>query len=207
MDTRINRLHSMIYYLPFVVGVSQLTRSPQRVRGATIGFKNEFPLVQVDASGRWSCVRSALLSLRALILCYFSRLPARRHTSTLLTNDHVQRKVMGTGYLLMRGSSTCLLSGLTLIRSCLFWACLPCSFFAATVPTPEQTYAVGGRFSLTLFHVDWIVADARTQALAPDLRRKVDANRTARMTQERVLKQQTEAQASHICPFRVVRPE
>ncbi|KAN0077246.1 hypothetical protein V8E55_011101 [Tylopilus felleus] len=43
----------------------------------------------------------------------------------------------------------------------------------ATVPTPEQTYA----------------------ALAPDLRRKVDTNRAARMAQERVLKQQIEAQA------------
>jgi hypothetical protein len=43
----------------------------------------------------------------------------------------------------------------------------------ATVPTPEQTYA----------------------AMAPDLRRKVDANRTARMAEERILKQQTEAQA------------
>jgi len=42
----------------------------------------------------------------------------------------------------------------------------------ATVPTPEQTYA----------------------ALAPDLRRKVDANRAARVAQERVLAQQTEAQ-------------
>ena len=39
---------------------------------------------------------------------------------------------------------------------------------------------------------------ARTQALAPDLRRKVDANRAARMAQERVLKQQIEAQASHL---------
>jgi len=43
----------------------------------------------------------------------------------------------------------------------------------ATVPTPEQTYA----------------------AMAPDLRRKVDANRAARVAQERVLKQQIEAQA------------
>ncbi|KAF8447918.1 hypothetical protein L210DRAFT_701429 [Boletus edulis BED1] len=43
----------------------------------------------------------------------------------------------------------------------------------ATVPTPDQTYA----------------------ALAPDLKRKVDANRAARMAQERVLKQQVEAQA------------
>ncbi|KAH0830608.1 hypothetical protein J3R83DRAFT_2063 [Lanmaoa asiatica] len=42
------------------------------------------------------------------------------------------------------------------------------------------------------------VADARTQALAPDLRRKVDANRAARMTQERVLKQQIEALASYL---------
>jgi len=42
----------------------------------------------------------------------------------------------------------------------------------ATVPTPEQTYA----------------------AMAPDLRRKVDANRATRMAQERVLKEQIEAQ-------------
>ncbi|KAG6376189.1 hypothetical protein JVT61DRAFT_2164 [Boletus reticuloceps] len=35
------------------------------------------------------------------------------------------------------------------------------------------------------------------QALAPDLKRKVDANRAARIAQERVLKQQVEAQASH----------
>ncbi|KAG9318526.1 hypothetical protein JVU11DRAFT_617 [Chiua virens] len=35
-----------------------------------------------------------------------------------------------------------------------------------------------------------------TQAMAPDLRRKVDANRAARMAQERVLKQEIEAQAS-----------
>ncbi|KIJ69346.1 hypothetical protein HYDPIDRAFT_105945 [Hydnomerulius pinastri MD-312] len=44
----------------------------------------------------------------------------------------------------------------------------------ATVPTPEQTYA----------------------ALAPDLRRKVDANRAARLAQEQVMKQQIDAQAS-----------
>ncbi|KAF9227868.1 hypothetical protein BS17DRAFT_774439 [Gyrodon lividus] len=45
----------------------------------------------------------------------------------------------------------------------------------ATVPTPEQTYA----------------------ALAPDLRRKVDANRAARLAQERVMKQQIDAQISN----------
>lgn len=54
---------------------------------------------------------------------------------------------------------------------------------------------------------DSLLADARTQALAPDLRRKVDANRAARVAQERVLAQQTEAQASAICPIRVVRPK
>ncbi|KIJ17453.1 hypothetical protein PAXINDRAFT_168110 [Paxillus involutus ATCC 200175] len=45
----------------------------------------------------------------------------------------------------------------------------------ATVPSPEQTYA----------------------ALAPDLRRKVDANRAARLAQERVMKDQIDAQASN----------
>ncbi|KIK97090.1 hypothetical protein PAXRUDRAFT_825302 [Paxillus rubicundulus Ve08.2h10] len=45
----------------------------------------------------------------------------------------------------------------------------------ATVPSPEQTYA----------------------ALAPDLRRKVDANRAARLAQERVMKEQIDAQASN----------
>lgn len=35
-----------------------------------------------------------------------------------------------------------------------------------------------------------------TQTLAPDLRRRVDANRAARIAQERVLKQQIKAQAS-----------
>ncbi|KAF9246477.1 hypothetical protein BU15DRAFT_22038, partial [Melanogaster broomeanus] len=46
----------------------------------------------------------------------------------------------------------------------------------ATVPTPEQTYA----------------------ALAPDLKRKVDANRAARLAQEQLMKQQIDAQASHV---------
>lgn len=41
-----------------------------------------------------------------------------------------------------------------------------------TVPTPEQTYA----------------------AMAPDLRKKVDANRTTRLTQEQELKRLIEAQ-------------
>lgn len=36
--------------------------------------------------------------------------------------------------------------------------------------------------------------------MAPDLRRKVDANRAARMAQERVLKEQIEAQASSRSP-------
>jgi len=45
----------------------------------------------------------------------------------------------------------------------------------ATVPTPEQTYA----------------------ALAPDLKRKVDANRAARLAQEQLMKQQIDAQASN----------
>ncbi|KAI6028445.1 hypothetical protein F5J12DRAFT_715138 [Pisolithus orientalis] len=43
----------------------------------------------------------------------------------------------------------------------------------ATAPTPEQTYA----------------------AMAPDLRKKVDANRTARLAQEQELKRLIEAQA------------
>lgn len=42
----------------------------------------------------------------------------------------------------------------------------------ATVPSPEQTYA----------------------AMAPDLRKKVDANRTARLAQEQELKRLIEAQ-------------
>ncbi|KAH7924562.1 hypothetical protein BV22DRAFT_1034973 [Leucogyrophana mollusca] len=42
----------------------------------------------------------------------------------------------------------------------------------ATVPTPEQTYA----------------------ALAPDLRKKVDANRAARLAQEQTMQQQIDAQ-------------
>ncbi|EGN95479.1 hypothetical protein SERLA73DRAFT_186510 [Serpula lacrymans var. lacrymans S7.3] len=42
----------------------------------------------------------------------------------------------------------------------------------ATTPTPEQTYA----------------------ALAPDLRRKVDANRAARLAQEETMKRQINAQ-------------
>ncbi|KAI0957128.1 hypothetical protein AcW1_005620 [Taiwanofungus camphoratus] len=44
----------------------------------------------------------------------------------------------------------------------------------ATVPTPEQTYA----------------------AMSPDLRRKVDANRAARLAMENATKQQTDAQLS-----------
>jgi len=43
----------------------------------------------------------------------------------------------------------------------------------ATVPTPEQTYA----------------------AMAPDLRRKVDAHRAARLTQEQTIKRQIDAQS------------
>ncbi|KAI0818921.1 hypothetical protein BC629DRAFT_1465172 [Irpex lacteus] len=42
----------------------------------------------------------------------------------------------------------------------------------ATVPTPEQTYA----------------------AMSPDLRRKVDANRAARLAREAATRQQAEAQ-------------
>ncbi|KAK7693270.1 hypothetical protein QCA50_002837 [Cerrena zonata] len=42
----------------------------------------------------------------------------------------------------------------------------------ATVPTPEQTY----------------------QAMSPDLRRKVDANRAARLARERATNQQASAQ-------------
>ncbi|KAG2158445.1 uncharacterized protein EDB93DRAFT_670052 [Suillus bovinus] len=44
---------------------------------------------------------------------------------------------------------------------------------SATVPTPEQTYA----------------------AMAPDLRRKVDANRAARALQEQTIKRQVDAQS------------
>ncbi|KAG0705043.1 hypothetical protein DFH29DRAFT_908542 [Suillus ampliporus] len=43
----------------------------------------------------------------------------------------------------------------------------------ATVPTPEQTYA----------------------AMSPDLRRKVDANRAARLAQEQTMKRQMDAQS------------
>ncbi|KAG1754430.1 hypothetical protein EDB19DRAFT_653476 [Suillus lakei] len=43
---------------------------------------------------------------------------------------------------------------------------------SATVPTPEQTYA----------------------AMSPDLRRKVDANRAARLVQEQTIKRQIDAQ-------------
>ncbi|KAJ8597878.1 hypothetical protein M405DRAFT_802705 [Rhizopogon salebrosus TDB-379] len=43
----------------------------------------------------------------------------------------------------------------------------------ATVPSPEQTYA----------------------AMAPDLRRKVDANRAARLSQEHTMKRQINAQS------------
>lgn len=43
----------------------------------------------------------------------------------------------------------------------------------ATVPTPEQTYA----------------------AMSPDLRRKVDANRAARLAQEQTIKRQIDAQS------------
>ncbi|KAG1756452.1 uncharacterized protein EDB91DRAFT_1041985 [Suillus paluster] len=43
----------------------------------------------------------------------------------------------------------------------------------ATVPTPDQTYA----------------------AMSPDLRRKVDANRAARLAQEQTMKRQIDAQS------------
>ncbi|KAG1826958.1 uncharacterized protein BJ212DRAFT_1257094 [Suillus subaureus] len=45
---------------------------------------------------------------------------------------------------------------------------------SATVPTPEQTYA----------------------AMSPDLRRKVDANRAARLVQEQIIKRQIDAQSN-----------
>ncbi|KAI0086336.1 hypothetical protein BDY19DRAFT_960882 [Irpex rosettiformis] len=45
---------------------------------------------------------------------------------------------------------------------------------SATVPTPEQTY----------------------NAMSPDLRRKVDANRAARLAREAATQQQAEAQSS-----------
>jgi hypothetical protein len=48
----------------------------------------------------------------------------------------------------------------------------------ATVPTPEETYA----------------------AMAPDLRRKVDANRAARLAREEETRKQIEAQTSNADP-------
>ena len=69
---------------------------------------------------------------------------------------------MSMGYLLMRGSFTCLPSGPhTADYAYTCSAPLRCSLFAATVPTPEQTYAVS-RFSLWFFrHIDRIAADTR----------------------------------------------
>ncbi|KAG2077988.1 hypothetical protein BDR04DRAFT_1064979 [Suillus decipiens] len=46
---------------------------------------------------------------------------------------------------------------------------------SATVPTPEQTYA----------------------AMSPDLRRKVDANRAARLVREQTIKRQMDAQVGN----------
>ncbi|CAL1704220.1 unnamed protein product [Somion occarium] len=60
--------------------------------------------------------------------------------------------------------------GFTIASSCLVG--LGYIIMKATVPTPEQTYA----------------------AMSPDLRRKVDANRAARLAREAATKQQAEAQ-------------
>lgn len=94
--------------------VARLSESCRRTRFSahintslcTLESKNELSVVQVNVVGRWSCVRSALLPLRVLIACCFLS-----YLRTLLTNDRIQRKVMGMGYLVMRGSSTCLTSG------------------------------------------------------------------------------------------------
>jgi len=102
-------------------------------------------MVPVDATGRWSCVHLVPLSLQVLILCYF--LPPVR--VTLLTNGRVPCKVTGMGYLLMRGSFICFPSGprLTLSDHAYSGLASLVPFFTATVPTPEQTYAVSRYFS------------------------------------------------------------
>ena len=48
----------------------------------------------------------------------------------------------------------------------------------ATIPTPEETYA----------------------AMAPDLRKKVDANRAARLAQENAMSRQVDAQVGQCDP-------
>jgi len=63
----------------------------------------------------------------------------------------------------------------------------------ATVPTPEETYSV----SLDSF-ISLSCCDATYQAMAPDLRRKVDENRRARLALEEGMRRQQNAQVGFI---------
>jgi len=66
----------------------------------------------------------------------------------------------------------------------------------ATVPTPEETYNV----SLTAF-LRPSFSNSTYQAMAPDLRRKVDENRRARLALDEGMRQQQNAQVGFTLQF------
>ena len=64
---------------------------------------------------------------------------------------------------------------------------------AATTPTPEQTYAVSTS-PHPPFEPVHHCAHRLLQAMAPDIRRRVDQNRAARLAMENETRKQMEAQ-------------
>ena len=69
-------------------------------------------------------------------------------------------------------------------------------FMLATTPTPEQTYNVSQKAQFAFAPVLSLMDFYTPQAMSPDLRRKVDANRAARLAREAAMQQQTDAQVS-----------